>query len=87
MVRTEDREKARALWASFDEPIDYEGHFASIEQMKAADFPIYVVEQKIGDFVMVPSMSYHQVVNLVCISVLEVVSLPSRRCSLGGFNP
>ena len=65
MVKTEDREKARALWASFQQPIDYEGYFASIEEMKRADFPIYLVEQRIGDFVMVPSMSYHQVVNLV----------------------
>ncbi|GJJ75687.1 hypothetical protein EMPS_08045 [Entomortierella parvispora] len=64
MVKTEDREKARALWASIGEPIDYEGYFATVDHMKLADFPIYVVEQKIGDFVMVPSMSYHQVVNL-----------------------
>lgn len=76
MVKTEDREKARALWASIGEPIDYEGYFASVEHMRLADFPIYVVEQKIGDFVMVPSMSYHQVVNLVIASA----SMPELVC-------
>jgi hypothetical protein len=81
MVRTEDREKARVLWASFGEPIDYEGHFASVEQMKNADFPIYVVEQKIGDFVMVPSMSYHQVVNLVMLPC--IFCLNSKGSQLG----
>ncbi|KAG0343437.1 hypothetical protein BG004_005312 [Podila humilis] len=64
MVRAKDKEKAEALWKTFGHPLEYEGYFASIEDLKQADFPIYVVEQKRGDFVIVPSQSYHQVVNM-----------------------
>ncbi|KAI1314865.1 hypothetical protein EDD11_001641 [Mortierella claussenii] len=64
MVRAKDKEKAEALWRSFGQPLEYEGYFASVDQLRQAKFPIYVVEQKIGDFIMVPSLSYHQVVNL-----------------------
>ncbi|KAI7816844.1 hypothetical protein BC939DRAFT_30074 [Gamsiella multidivaricata] len=64
MIKAEDKDKAEALWRSFGHPLEFEGYFAAVEEMQKADFPIYVVEQKIGDFVMVPSLSYHQVVNL-----------------------
>jgi hypothetical protein len=40
-----------------------ESHVASIEQLAAAPFTVYVVEQKLGDLVLVPPRSYHQVVN------------------------
>ncbi|KAF9292136.1 hypothetical protein BGZ68_010391 [Mortierella alpina] len=64
MVKSEDKFKAEALWRSIGQPLEYESYFATVDEMAKADFPIYVVEQKIGDFVMVPSQSYHQVVNL-----------------------
>ncbi|KAG0053067.1 hypothetical protein BGZ83_001710 [Gryganskiella cystojenkinii] len=86
MVETKDREKARALWASFRQPIDYEGYFASVEEMMAADFPIYVVEQKIGDFVMVPSMSYHQVVNLGKATIKVSWNRQTAHCLKSAIN-
>ncbi|KAG9322939.1 hypothetical protein KVV02_004315 [Mortierella alpina] len=64
MVKAEDKFKAEALWRSIGQPLEYESYFATVDEMAKADFPIYVVEQRIGDFVMVPSQSYHQVVNL-----------------------
>ncbi|KAF9581848.1 hypothetical protein BGW38_000979, partial [Lunasporangiospora selenospora] len=64
LVATGDKAKAEALWKSFGHPLEYEGYFASVEELACADFPIYVIEQKIGDFVLVPSQSYHQVFNL-----------------------
>ncbi|KAF9179218.1 hypothetical protein BGZ51_005176 [Haplosporangium sp. Z 767] len=64
MVKAEDKEKAEKLWKSFKHPLEYESYFATVEELKQADFPVYVLEQRIGDFVMVPSLSYHQVVNL-----------------------
>ncbi|KAF9961383.1 hypothetical protein BGZ72_003865 [Mortierella alpina] len=64
MVKAEDKFKAEALWRSMGQPLEYESYFATVDEMAKADFPIYVVEQRIGDFVMVPSQSYHQVVNL-----------------------
>ncbi|KAF9572217.1 hypothetical protein EC968_010155 [Mortierella alpina] len=64
MVRAEDRPKAEALWSSFGQRLEHENYFATVDELAKADFPIYVVEQKIGDFVMVPSQSCNQVVNL-----------------------
>ncbi|KAG0007069.1 hypothetical protein BGZ65_009841 [Modicella reniformis] len=64
MIRAEDKAKAEALWRSCGHPLEYESYFANIKELEQATFPIYVVEQKIGDLVMVPSLSYHQVVNL-----------------------
>ncbi|KAF9201154.1 hypothetical protein BGZ49_008623 [Haplosporangium sp. Z 27] len=64
MIRAEDKIKAEELWRSFGHPLEYEGYFASVDQLRNATFPIYVVKQAIGDFVMVPSLGYHQVVNL-----------------------
>ncbi|KAF9116204.1 hypothetical protein BGX27_004311 [Mortierella sp. AM989] len=64
MIRAEDKAKAEELWKLFGHPLEYEGYFASVDQLRAANFPIYVVNQKIGDFVMVPSLGYHQVINL-----------------------
>ncbi|KAG0234827.1 hypothetical protein BGX31_004443 [Mortierella sp. GBA43] len=64
MIKAADKEKAEELWKKLGHPLEYESYFASLEDLKQADFPIYVVEQKIGDLVMVPSLSYHQVVNL-----------------------
>ncbi|KAJ3725819.1 hypothetical protein C8R42DRAFT_575604 [Lentinula raphanica] len=43
--------------------IDHENHVTSIEDFANAPFPVYIVEQKMGDLVMVPRMSCHQVVN------------------------
>ncbi|KAG0209432.1 hypothetical protein BGX28_010315 [Mortierella sp. GBA30] len=62
--KAEDRSKAEALWKSYGHPLGYENYFASVDELARADFPIYVVEQKIGDFIIVPSQSYHQVINL-----------------------
>ncbi|KAF9907864.1 hypothetical protein EC991_010462 [Linnemannia zychae] len=64
MIRSEDKKKAEGLWNSFGQPLDYEGYFADLDELQRATFPVYVVEQKIGDFVMVPSQCVHQVVNL-----------------------
>lgn len=40
-----------------------ETHALTIEELAQAKFDIYIVEQKIGDLVLVPSRSAHQVVN------------------------
>ncbi|KAG0062474.1 hypothetical protein BGZ90_003066, partial [Linnemannia elongata] len=64
MIRSKDRKKAEELWSSFNQPLDYEGYFAGLDELQRAKFPVYVVQQKIGDFVMVPSQCVHQVINL-----------------------
>jgi hypothetical protein len=69
MVSAEDKDKAEALWRSCGHPLEYESYFATIPDLQRATFPIYVVEQKIGDLIMVPSLCYHQVVNLASPSL------------------
>jgi hypothetical protein len=60
-----DMENAEALWCSLGQDIHKENHFSSVDELESATFSIYVVHQKPGDLVVIPSLSYHQVVNLV----------------------
>ncbi|KAF9304570.1 hypothetical protein BGZ74_001232 [Mortierella antarctica] len=64
MVSAKNKKKAEEFWRSLKQPLEYEGYFASVEELRKAEFPIFVIEQKLGDFVVVPSESYHQVVNM-----------------------
>jgi hypothetical protein len=45
------------------EILDWESHTVTIEELSRAPFDVYVCEQKLGDFVLVPPRSCHQVVN------------------------
>lgn len=78
MIRTEDKAKAEALWRSCGHPLEYESYFATFDNLAQANFPIYVVEQKIGDLIMVPSLCYHQVVNLVSPLPISLLTLTSH---------
>lgn len=80
MIRSKDRKKAEELWGNFNQPLDYEGYFAGLDELQRANFAIYVVQQKIGDFVMVPSQCVHQVINLVSTRNVFERSGTSIRC-------
>ncbi|KAJ3557027.1 hypothetical protein NM688_g1700 [Phlebia brevispora] len=43
--------------------LDWEAHTASVEEFANANFPVYIAEQKLGDLVLVPPRSCHQVIN------------------------
>lgn len=43
--------------------LDLESHTASIGDLRDAPFDVYVAEQRLGDLVLVPPRSCHQVVN------------------------
>ncbi|THH13931.1 hypothetical protein EW146_g6333 [Bondarzewia mesenterica] len=43
--------------------LDFESHTVSIDEFVQAPFDVYIAEQKLGDFVLVPSRSCHQVIN------------------------
>ncbi|KAL6298227.1 hypothetical protein BKA93DRAFT_812084 [Sparassis latifolia] len=49
--------------------LDWENHVASVEEFAQAPFDVYVVEQKLGDFVLVPPRSCHQVMNFGGLTV------------------
>ncbi|KAG0009177.1 hypothetical protein BGZ80_002663, partial [Entomortierella chlamydospora] len=61
MIATEDMSRAETLWESFGQNIEFENYFASVQDLAQADFPIHVLEQHVGDLVLIPSLGYHQV--------------------------
>ena len=64
MTETKDREVVREYFLSMlGHDIEIEKHFAQINAWKKATFPVYVVEQKPGDFILIPPLAPHQVWN------------------------
>jgi oxalate decarboxylase/phosphoglucose isomerase-like protein (cupin superfamily) len=43
--------------------LDHESYFVKIGELSRAPFKIYILEQKLGDMVLVPPRSCHQVIN------------------------
>ena len=64
MTETKDRHLVSEYWLStLGHDIEIEAHFAQINAWKAAPFNTYVVEQKVGDFILIPPLAPHQVWN------------------------
>lgn len=64
MTASEDRDIVAEYWlGGLGHDIEVEAHFASIDSFKEAPFPVYIVEQKVGDYILVPPLAPHQVWN------------------------
>ncbi|KAI0161307.1 hypothetical protein GGR57DRAFT_353452 [Xylariaceae sp. FL1272] len=64
MTETKDREVVREYFLSMlGHDVEIEKHFAQVNAWKKANFPVYIVEQKVGDFILVPPLAPHQVWN------------------------
>ena len=64
MTETKDRHLLSEYWlSSLGHDIEVEGHFAQINAWKRAPFNVYIVEQKVGDFILIPPLAPHQVWN------------------------
>lgn len=64
MTETKDRHLVSEYWLStLGHDIEIEAHFAQVNAWKAAPFNTYVVEQKVGDFILIPPLAPHQVWN------------------------
>lgn len=64
MTETKDRHLVSEYWSSvLGHDIDLEDHFAQINAWKAAPFKTYIVEQRVGDFILIPPLAAHQVWN------------------------
>jgi len=64
MTETKDRHLVSEYWlATLGHDIEVEAHFAQINAWKAAPFKTYIVEQKAGDFILIPPLAPHQVWN------------------------
>jgi hypothetical protein len=63
IVRGSDHEVARQFWLQNGGCLEKDNCFLSWDIVGSAPFPVYVVLQGAGDFVLVPSDSAHQVFN------------------------
>ncbi|KFH44356.1 hypothetical protein ACRE_048760 [Hapsidospora chrysogenum ATCC 11550] len=64
MTEKEDREVVREYFLSMlGHDIEIEKHFAQINAWKKAPFDVLVVEQRPGDFILIPPLAAHQVWN------------------------
>ncbi|KAK5095621.1 hypothetical protein LTS08_008014 [Lithohypha guttulata] len=64
MTETKEREVVSEYWLSrLGHDIEVEKHFAQINAWKNAPFQVYVVDQRPGDFILIPPLAPHQVWN------------------------
>lgn len=64
MTETKDREVVREFFLSMlGHDVEIEKHFAQVNAWKKATFPVYIVEQRVGDFILIPPLAPHQVWN------------------------
>jgi hypothetical protein len=64
MTETKDRHLVSEYWLSvLGHDIEVENHFAQLIAWKKAPFKTYVVEQRPGDFILIPPLAPHQVWN------------------------
>ena len=64
MTESKDRHVVSEYWLStLGHDIEVENHFAQVVAWKKAPFKTYVVEQRIGDFILIPPLAPHQVWN------------------------
>lgn len=64
MTETNDRHLVSEYWLSvLGHDIEVENHFAQLIAWKKAPFTTYVVEQRPGDFILIPPLAPHQVWN------------------------
>lgn len=63
MTATKNAAEASDYWRTLGYELDLESYVASIDELSKAKFDIYICEQELGDFVIVPPRSCHQVIN------------------------
>jgi hypothetical protein len=63
MTKSEDAPIVSQYFHDIGRELDHENHVLSVDELAAAPFPVYLAEQKMGDLVLVPRRSCHQVIN------------------------
>jgi hypothetical protein len=62
MTESKDRNLVSEYWLdTLGHDIEVENHFAQVSAWKKAPFNVYVVEQRPGDFILIPPLAPHQV--------------------------
>ncbi|KIM48921.1 hypothetical protein M413DRAFT_90130 [Hebeloma cylindrosporum] len=73
---------AARYFQELGQELDHENHVITLEELMKAPFKVFVIEQRIGDLVLVPPRSCHQVVNFGGITIKSSWS----RMSLKGLS-
>ncbi len=64
MTETKDRYMVSEYWLSIlGHDIEVESYFAQVQAWRHAPFKTYILEQKVGDFLLIPPLAPHQVWN------------------------
>jgi JmjC domain, hydroxylase len=58
---TSDADAASTWFHEMNEELDLETHLATVDEWAQAPFTVYICQQRLGDFVLVPKRSCHQV--------------------------
>ncbi|KAF3936487.1 hypothetical protein ABW19_dt0209290 [Dactylella cylindrospora] len=64
MTQMADRDVVAEYWmGTLGHDLSVEAHFASLDDLRNAPFTVYILEQRVGDYVLVPPLAPHQVWN------------------------
>ncbi|KAL0946647.1 hypothetical protein HGRIS_012841 [Hohenbuehelia grisea] len=63
MTDGSDAAEVAAYFRKLHQELDHETHVISVDELAKAPFKVYIAEQLLGDLVLVPPRSCHQVVN------------------------
>jgi hypothetical protein len=63
MTKSSDAPSAADFFQTLNNELDHESLTLAAEEFACAPFDVHVVEQRVGDLVLVPRRSCHQVVN------------------------
>lgn len=69
MTKGSDALEVAEYFRDLKQELDHEMHVVTIEELARAPFDVYITQQKLGDLVLVPPRSCHQVVNYGGITI------------------
>lgn len=69
MTESANALKVADFFHTLGRELDHEDYVITVEELSKAPFKVYIIEQKLGDLVLVPPRSAHQVVNFGGITV------------------
>ncbi|KAG6335585.1 hypothetical protein ID866_3501 [Astraeus odoratus] len=82
MTKASDAPDVALYFLGLGQVVDLETHVVTLDELRAAPFDVYIAEQCVGDLVLVPPRSCHQVVNSGGITIKTSWS----RMSLDGLQ-
>ena len=63
MTKSSDAPEVHSYFQQLGYEVDFENNVVTLDELRAAPFEVYIAEQGVGDLVLVPPRSCHQVIN------------------------